>query len=633
MRFFATFALVLLFPMITMAQEAGPRLPGAGRILELRSDDARCPEGYRCFLAGQGGSYGEMLDRVNGDIEDPSRQISIEQFDAANPCRFIYRRSDGRMMRNGTCPDLNGTDERVTWSDFCSEHSCRRWILATTSERGATVYRVPAERVLTPGERAEEMVRELDSTEIRETVPAPAEFGDQLTELADLMEAPQPPTYLQTRDAIRSMGRALRRASEASASAATGAPETHADRQAATGDELPVTEEGLDTTDRTQPSVESGPRLDWLSWIIVALLGLVAVGLGILLYRERQRSKRMQHALNEMNAELQTALNERDEAAKRGGVLNTRLGVLNACLEQYQGTQEATPKKIEGVFALATEMKKLTRIWNGRGELNEQSLGTACAKADHYDALARAWADLVPGVEFARHPMTMHVADLQRRVSEADAVRAAFEEQFIDEDVPWTPEGMRAFGERFKGEWAELNDGLETMRELNAKQSARLKEVEGQLIEAQDQLFQLPELIGEWKESTEQLDEHLGAHLENPETVQSLLSGHALRGFLNELRERTTSMLDAMRRSLPRHPSFAELATSATSPGFTLPDPLPSQETAPYGVVHEDAKTVVRRAPVGKGSNGASHGRSPHAHTIFPMSGPPVDLSGQDEDP
>jgi hypothetical protein len=296
----ALVAVCILVLGSTTASAQDQPMPGRGEILELERDDPRNTEGYRSFIFGSWtsgmGGLGEILDRVNADLEGDSR-VTWEQLDAANPCIIIYRRDGHRFGHNGSC-DTNSTAERVSYASYCEgDSSCARWPMANR------VYRIPARPRLTPGERAEEMVRTLDETTVTETVPAPAELGGWLTELSDTMGEEQPPTYDQVRNVIAAVGRTLTRAEE-TASARTDAhavPEpaatadTHAD-MTFTEESLPGTsedeaalrptsaEDGVptsSTSDGAATSILMNPQLLWL------IIAIMSVALILLLLKDK----------------------------------------------------------------------------------------------------------------------------------------------------------------------------------------------------------------------------------------------------------------------------------------------------------------------------------------------------------
>jgi hypothetical protein len=186
--------------------------PAPGEMIQLRSDDPRCGEGFTCFQVGPyrpGAdlSFERMLERVNRGV-DESRHVTIQQLENANECGVIYVRGRSSHIQgaNGVCETRNRTSERVTFASFCgAESSCSRWPLANR------VYRVPSVRILTPGERAEELARRIEDTVPAATIEVPAEMGSWLTEVADLTETEQPPSMTQVASVLRAAGNAIQR--------------------------------------------------------------------------------------------------------------------------------------------------------------------------------------------------------------------------------------------------------------------------------------------------------------------------------------------------------------------------------------------------------------------------------------
>ncbi len=178
----------------TSAQDVA--LPGFRQIVELRHDDARCPEGNRCFLAGPGATALQMLSRVNRGVADATRRVTMTDLEAANPCDVSYVREDGSSKRNGLCPVMNGTTERVTWESFCDgHHACQRWIIASYPGH-LRQYNVPTRHRLTPGERIEEM------TPVQELARAPDVPQAVVTAPIPLVATPSPDLSLQRRIAL-----------------------------------------------------------------------------------------------------------------------------------------------------------------------------------------------------------------------------------------------------------------------------------------------------------------------------------------------------------------------------------------------------------------------------------------------
>jgi hypothetical protein len=308
-------SLSFLVPAFAQAQD---EIPGRHEIAELRSTDSRCPEGFRCFIAGELASYEQMLSRVNAHIADDGEHVTFEQFAAANQCRVIFRRADGDMRLNGVC-SYNHTPERIVEADFCGDQRCQRWIMASSSEH-VNIYRVPAVRVLTPSERAEQMVRSLNAIDpVTQTVPAPAELGGMLTELATLMEAPQPPSHAQEHEVVLAMGSALARtpATASGAPAPSSAPADMAELESLHAQVATLTAE-RDEALASSSVTPSGLPLWSLITFLVGLAAALFIGLGL----GRNQNKPLQELLTlkpqhadlvKERAQLETAL----ETAKR----------------------------------------------------------------------------------------------------------------------------------------------------------------------------------------------------------------------------------------------------------------------------------------------------------------------------
>ncbi len=361
----AAFLITLLVPLTVLAQD-DYAAPAPGELMELRSDDARCPEGYRCFtvgraLPGHSVSPQDIVDRVNADL-DESRQVSMEQFEAANQCRIIYRLGNGSYLRNGICPTVNGTSERITYADVRDSGSTR-WLVASNSDF-LTIYRVPAERHLTPGERAEEMVRTLDAAPVAETVPAPAQLGSWLVELADLMGAEQPPSIEQVRSVIEAAGRTLVRsnAEHASTAAPSSVSATDAADHDLTSEEAvtpsddsvlqPTTADGIPSTfSSTNPAaatpLESNPY--FYLWLLIALLsgaGATYLIMDIVFWPRRAK----QIAIEEGTRQQNTIIEAQGKVKEFMDIWNTKMGnityskkVFLALLESYEKFKNAPP--------------------------------------------------------------------------------------------------------------------------------------------------------------------------------------------------------------------------------------------------------------------------------------------------
>jgi hypothetical protein len=305
--------LLWFLPVIAAAQD---EIPGTHEIMELRSDDGRCPEGYRCFIAGSLASYEQMLNRVNGHSDDESRQVTFSQFADANPCRVIFHRADGERRLNGTC-SFNQSSEPVTERDFCAGHTCERWIMAS-APRHVTIYRVPAVRRLTPSERAEEIVQRMDAVDpVTNTVPAPAEFGAMLTEAAELMDAPQPPSHAQMREVVLSMGRALARTPQAVAATAPAAT---------TPSHAVATETASADEPTPAPAVTDYSRWPWWVTIVACLIGMIVTFFyGRKVGRDQNKPLNELTALHQQHADLNAAHDALQKAFAHRGEVTRRL--------------------------------------------------------------------------------------------------------------------------------------------------------------------------------------------------------------------------------------------------------------------------------------------------------------------
>lgn len=152
-------------------------LPPPYQVLEVQD----CPHGNRCFLAGRGATASQMLARVNRGIADETRRVTMADLEAANPCDVSYVREDGSAKRNGLCPEMNGSTERVTWENFCGGHTCQRWVIASYPGR-LRVYRVPTRHRPASGER------------IEQSAPLPDESPPAVTAMPVPVVAPATPS-------------------------------------------------------------------------------------------------------------------------------------------------------------------------------------------------------------------------------------------------------------------------------------------------------------------------------------------------------------------------------------------------------------------------------------------------------
>ncbi len=200
-------------PVLASAQDACP----PGELCNLRTDDSRCEAGYRCFefgsfIPGSHVSLRTMRERVNADIDDPSRHVTIEQVEASNPCGVIYHADGAHAAHNGSCSAYNGTPERVTFEEYEAEHhGAGRWPMAHY------IYRVPAVPHLTPGEEAEQLAAEINAAAVTGTVPAPDWFGARHIEAHELINSGEL-TQAQIDALLSAFDHALGRARAASVS-------------------------------------------------------------------------------------------------------------------------------------------------------------------------------------------------------------------------------------------------------------------------------------------------------------------------------------------------------------------------------------------------------------------------------
>lgn len=160
-----------LFACPTSAQDLTP--PAPYQISEVPRGP-RCPDhGTRCFLAGRGATASQMLSQVNRGIADPSRRVTMADLEAANPCDISYVRDDGSAKRNGLCPVMNGTTERVTWENFCDgHHACQRWVIASYPGH-LRIYSVPKRHRRIVSESVAETARAPDVPQAVVTAPIP----------------------------------------------------------------------------------------------------------------------------------------------------------------------------------------------------------------------------------------------------------------------------------------------------------------------------------------------------------------------------------------------------------------------------------------------------------------------------
>lgn len=660
----------MMVPMAAMAQDAS--LPGRGEVLELRADDARCPEGFRCFIAGRGASYEQMLERVNGGLEDASLHVSVAQFEAANPCRLIYRRPSGAMSRNGSCPSQNGTSTPVTWSSFCSLGSCARWTIATSDLGRPTVYRVPASRQLTPGERAEEMVRELDSGDIGETVPAPAELGGQLTELADLMGEAQPPTYQQTQAVIRSMGRTLTRASDASttsinqtdlaASEALSAEETPAIAGTDLQNEIPGSQAETqgDTNTATADLSMSSPVLIVIYFLLIGLMLLVGA-LGYRLHTAYKKLHSKQVEIDRLRHKLETVDHD-------NGI---RVAWNDAGMPA--GSTEDTVALIKEMARSHTTIARATRdteAWSpAYGDIHEE-LNGVLEEVGNARFIKQAIKDVLPGTD-TDSPEKVRKAISRELLQVKDKSRESRALHKRNEVLSEEKAAAEAEAEQLRGRVADLeeteralSEGLELVREEAARKAQRIValEKEREELEANPVILSdtpstsdyegMLELARSSKlhfEGVLDIFNQKGVLLEGGQVKIFGMKSHVVSQMLTALYGALMSLEGDLRQLHDRAfvGSTGKDIAAAASPGFYAPSkssapveiidladgddeltrevdnptaPLERVETAPFSRIDTGSGTVIRtKSGIGK-SNGKSE--SSKYHKTLPAPGP-----------
>lgn len=561
----AAIMFMCLLPIRALAQDMV--LPGPGEIRELRSDDSRCPEGYRCFVVGsyvRGAqlSPDTLLERVNRDIEDASRHISMAQFEAANPCTVLYVRGhsgEQRFAKNGVCESYNHSRERVTYSEFCSGASrCGRWLVAS-SPRYQTVYRVPAERHLTPSERAEEMVSTLDGTNVSEsgTVPAPAQLGQWLTEFHDLMDEDQPPTYEEARNVIGAIGRTLTRASGETVSEDSGAADPNGihstpvarralDDSSSSGREAEPSGASL-TTDgsgyqQTSSSDQASPGPNPYLMLILGILGTAGVAFLVFFLILRRRDLRTVRSEFELTEAVQTALNQRDDQAKLNAVLRD-------CWDEYsRGLSHSlalTPEHLRNTFHLVKHYLALGAVWNGRGELGEASLKDVCEKADKLGALEAEWKK-----RFDATPLnTFELAKLPKRIrgdveQEFDTKIASLEQE-VQAAKNSSDELERQQRANIEALHEEIRIGKEQIASAENGRERALHALEAFREEA---LTRLGEFILPARHVLEELD----PYIEEPEACHDLTHFRSVYDFIRGLHKQATSFVKPMEEFFER---------------------------------------------------------------------------------
>jgi len=582
----ASVLFMCLLPLQALAQDIV--LPGPGEIRELRSDEARCPDGYRCFLVGsyvRGAqlSPDTLLARVNRDIANASQHVSMAQFEAANPCRVLFvrgRNGHQHFAKNGACESYNHSRERLTYDAFCSDAShCGRWLIAS-GPRHQMIYRVPAARHLTPSERAEEMVNTLDGTEVAETVLAPAQLGRWLTEFHDLMGEEQPPTYEEARHVIGAIGRTLTRASgEVSSehSAETNPNHTQvppavrpplqrvdtSGREASS--QAPVTMAASRNTQQDFSSAEQTSQ-GLLSFFIL-LLGILA-GAGVsgfvfflILRRRNSRAKERESVLLR---NVQIALGQRDEQSGLNETLRACWGEYSRAVSQ---NMTLSPQHLRNAFCLIDHYLALQSACdNRRGELDEKLLKELCEKADKFDALGEVQKG-TPIVESNNKLECIKPPKLPKGVLGTEDT-LSFQELVRENEEQSL--AIKLLHEEIANEKAQAAFAEHELEELDGVFAAFRKRV-------------LEALWGSVS-SGRLLAGELKPYVEDPSQCHNLLRFHSLREFLEDLHKRASMLMEPLE-------SFFSSFTSE----LVLGDSLPPSVADPNGTRVFSDPGLVRR--------------------------------------
>lgn len=440
--------LVWFVPTLASAQSLAP-----GEFRQLRSDDPACGEGFTCFQVGpyrreSGPLFERMLRVVNRGVEDESRQITIAQLEAANPCGVRYFAPGRPYTVNGTC-SANGTSERVTFAEFCEGASgCVRWAFV------GRVYRVPSVRILTPDERAEEMAREIENAVVTETVPAPATLGANLRELIELRNSDQPPSDAHEAAVLTAMANALDRSS-ASAPAEAPADMVFDHAETATDSEE---SDALAVANARIAELEAELAARPVAagnlghWIAIVILGLVS--LGLLLYllffsprhkviedltdaeRDRERTnakKAFERELGGTIAETKSKLEARQADQLEFDNAKSGLAAIREIFEKNTGVRQASindigkwmkeahdfvslwkthlsktsPIELRDERSQAAEMRRLRDAWSVPGfnlALTVGNLEKVIAGWLRFAQLQTEWAGLVPAYVVTESP-------------------------------------------------------------------------------------------------------------------------------------------------------------------------------------------------------------------------------------
>lgn len=642
MRFYASILFVFLMtPIGAAAQDAA--LPGRGDVLELRSDDSRCSEGHRCFIAGPGGSIRQMLDRVNGDIEDPSLHVTVAQLDDANQCRVIYHRPDGSMLRNGICPEANGTRERVTWDEHCSGGRCVRWTVASI------VYRVPAARRLTPGEEAERIAETPGTT--------PDELRDQGLTLARGMRSDQPPSLAQASQALEAIANAIpavgssepastrARDADSTATPTDDAPEASPATAMGGADMSEPGAEGVDTSEELPAdAVTISPIVYYGVTLIMFGLILMCGVLGMLYIRTKRQIAALTKAKTQLENTLSNVEHDNDLSNRWKEVFpmtpptKERLKemmdshVFLSNLERYGSWNPAWGKMKERLGEL---LRGLNTGWTPAfGDVSE-NIETVLTEVSESRSLKQAVMNALPGTN-AQDPDAVFRAIK----GETDRIRAkAGKNRDLERELRQAQaesEAIQMESERgFKRRIAELEEDLAIVRADNTRKAAEIGQLETRYTEALAEKLTLEaklsthgsngsnggngfdrhavsDLLKDALDDLGTVAEELSTYTDdNPAAVRDLLKERVLNDFLWQLKGRvdravasTDALFTLLRPSLAPARGAAGLASllSEESAGFYMEQPgseeiageatrvsgpplsdIPGEGTNPYG--------------------------------------------------
>lgn len=586
-------------PMLASAQDD---VPGLREIRELRSDDSRCPEGYRCFVAGPSASFEMMLARVNARIEDPAQHVNYEQFVDANPCGVIFHRDDGAMRHNGVC-EYNHTRERVVEADFCEGHRCQRWIMAS-SPGHLNVYRVPAARVLTPSERAEAMVRTLDGIDpVTHTVPAPAELGGMLTELAGLMEETQPPSHDLEHQVVVAMGRALTRtptSGTASEPTSDSAPSDMSELERLREENARLTAERDEArTAATAPAMSSDTPL-WAVITLVTAFVFFLVGL----FTGRRQNKAIQDYWEEKS--LHSATKARVGHLENSlEIRNSEISALEKRLADAAGAKRASEnsptagqnleKNLSEILrevitgALKTKdglQRQLVKLGRFQDAFIKQGLETLMNDTHNFLQVQGAWAASVPGMSFDAESIRGFAKSFEKRLDREIANAKTQTRVSVTEELETS---FRTEREALATRTGTLSEELSKSKQDYAALETRTGDVTADLVRAQERITDLERELAEVQVPA---PVHAPAHAVSRgilETASERLED-LYRDFFSDVlmrdKDRPTRRVVDTERVKSRFSKTIDVPYTNGSNGSRRRR-APSQETSEVRVVHE----------------------------------------------